>query len=217
MEVGNGAGAGFSVNVAWDAGGMGDGDYLAAFQQVLLPIAREFAPDLLLISAGFDAAEGDPIGGCCVSAEAFGHMTAALMPIAPCVLLLEGGYNLTATARSTEACLRVLLGERPPPLPGQSHVTPFGRLAILTAQQVQARYWSCLARSKAASVGVVTSVPSKQALAKPSQRRQGQGRGGARQHMLKRLSRKQAVLRAIQRAAMRSFWRRQAAMRAGSK
>jgi len=51
------------VNVPWTCGGLGDGDYLAAFHHVVLPIASEFAPDLLIVSAGFDAAEGDPLGG----------------------------------------------------------------------------------------------------------------------------------------------------------
>ena len=61
--TGTGAGQGFSVNVPWLTGGMGNGDYLAAFQHVLLPIAYEFNPSLIIVSAGFDAAVGDPIGG----------------------------------------------------------------------------------------------------------------------------------------------------------
>jgi hypothetical protein len=68
-EVGIGAGAGFSVNVPWPTGGFGDEEYAAVFTEVLLPIAREFDPDLVLVSAGFDAAAGDPLGGCEVSPE----------------------------------------------------------------------------------------------------------------------------------------------------
>jgi acetoin utilization deacetylase AcuC-like enzyme len=45
------------------------------FRHVILPIAREFSPDMVIISAGFDAAEGDPLGNCLVSPEAFGHFT----------------------------------------------------------------------------------------------------------------------------------------------
>lgn len=63
----------------------------------LLPIAYEFAPSLIIVSAGFDAAAGDPLGGCLVTPACFGHMTALLAPVAPLVLLLEGGYNLAAT------------------------------------------------------------------------------------------------------------------------
>lgn len=57
-EVGVGAGVGATVNIAWDGGGVGDADYLAAFHHVLLPIAQQFAPTMIIVSAGFDAAEG---------------------------------------------------------------------------------------------------------------------------------------------------------------
>lgn len=142
-EVGRGSGAGYTVNVPWDAGNIGNGDYMAAMQQVILPIAREFAPNLVLISAGFDAAAGDPIGGCCLTPECFGQMTADLMSVAPTVLLLEGGYNLLSTAVSTEACLKVLLGEQPAQV--LSRPSAFGWLAIQAAKKAHSRYWSCLA------------------------------------------------------------------------
>ncbi|PNH00299.1 Histone deacetylase 6, partial [Tetrabaena socialis] len=116
-EAGSGAGLGFTINVAWNGSGVCDADMLAAFRHVILPVASEFRPDLVIVSAGFDAVEGDPLGGCCVSPAAFGHFTALLAALAPSVLLLEGGYNLTATAAATEACMRVLLGEAPTPLP----------------------------------------------------------------------------------------------------
>jgi hypothetical protein len=143
-EVGHGAGAGATVNVPWDSGGVGDGDYLAAFNSVLLPIARAFDPSLILISAGFDAARGDPIGGCEVSPACYGHLTASLLALAPCVLLLEGGYNLRSTALSTEACLRVLLGQAPAPL-GPTPLTPAGYLAIRAARQRLQGFWPSLA------------------------------------------------------------------------
>jgi histone deacetylase 6 len=97
---------------------MGDAEYLAAFDRVLVPIARSFAPDLVVVSAGFDAASGDPLGGMEVSPAGFAHLTARLTGLAGgrLVLALEGGYNLAAIAASTEACLRVLLGEAPPSL-----------------------------------------------------------------------------------------------------
>jgi histone deacetylase 6 len=61
--VGKGAGEGYTVNVPWAMGGMGNGDYMAAFSHVIVPIAHEFRPDLVIVSAGFDASAGDPIGG----------------------------------------------------------------------------------------------------------------------------------------------------------
>lgn len=117
--------------------------------QVVLPIAREFAPDIILISAGFDAAAGDPIGGCNLTPDCFGAMTAALMPVAPTVLLLEGGYNLRSTALSTEACLRVLLGEPAPELQ-HSRPSPYAWFSIETARKAHSRYWTCLQGSRPA-------------------------------------------------------------------
>jgi len=143
-EVGEGAGEGYTVNIPWEGGGLGNADYLAAFNHVLIPIAYEYNPDLIIISAGFDAADGDPIGGCRVTPEAFAAMTALLKPIAPCLLLLEGGYNLSSTAQSTEACLRVLLGEQPPPLPGPRQPSLRGIGGVLGALRVQTRHWPCV-------------------------------------------------------------------------
>ncbi|XP_035828852.1 histone deacetylase 6, partial [Aplysia californica] len=62
-HTGTGAGQGFNVNIPWNFDRMGDPEYLAAFTQIVMPIAYQFAPELVLVSAGFDAAEGDPLGG----------------------------------------------------------------------------------------------------------------------------------------------------------
>ncbi|KFM22568.1 Histone deacetylase 15 [Auxenochlorella protothecoides] len=110
-DVGVGPGAGASLNVAWPRGGLTDADYAMAFATVILPVAREFDPDLVIISAGFDAAQGDPIGGCHLTPGLFASLTAALQAtVAPCVAVLEGGYNLRATAACTEACARGAAG-----------------------------------------------------------------------------------------------------------
>uniref|UniRef100_A0A8C9W6C5 histone deacetylase n=1 Tax=Scleropages formosus TaxID=113540 RepID=A0A8C9W6C5_SCLFO len=123
-EVGSGAGEGFNVNVAWIGGlnpPMGDADYLAAFRTVVMPIAQTFAPDVVLVSSGFDAAEGHPppLGGYRVSARCFGYMTQQLMQLAGgrVVLVLEGGYDLTAICDASEACVSALLGVEVEPLP----------------------------------------------------------------------------------------------------
>jgi acetoin utilization deacetylase AcuC-like enzyme len=113
-EVGRGAGRGRTVNVAWPAG-MGDAEYLAAFDRVLLPIARSFDPRLVLVSCGFDAAAGDLLGGMRLSADGYAALTERLVKLAggKIVLALEGGYNLDAIAAAAAAVTRVLLGERP--------------------------------------------------------------------------------------------------------
>jgi histone deacetylase 6 len=114
-EVGRGAGRGFTVNVAWPAG-MGDPDYLAAFDRVLLPIARSFAPDFVLVSCGFDAAHGDLLGSMRVTASGFAAMTRRVSSLAGgrVVLALEGGYDLEAISAAAAACTGVLLGDAPP-------------------------------------------------------------------------------------------------------
>jgi histone deacetylase 6 len=111
-EVGRGKARGRTVNVAWPAG-MGDAEYLAAFDRVLLPIAREFEPDLVLVSCGFDAAAGDLLGGMTLSAAGYAAMTERVCSLADgrVVLALEGGYNLDAISAAAVACTRALLGE----------------------------------------------------------------------------------------------------------
>ncbi|XP_029907298.1 histone deacetylase 7-like isoform X2 [Myripristis murdjan] len=122
-EVGAGAGEGFNVNVAWTGGlnpPMGDAEYLAAFRAVVMPIAHEFAPDIVLVSAGFDAVEGHSalLGGYKVTAKCFGFLTRQLMSLAGgrVVLALEGGHDLTAICDASEACVSALLGMGVEPL-----------------------------------------------------------------------------------------------------
>uniref|UniRef100_A0A1B0DR79 histone deacetylase n=1 Tax=Phlebotomus papatasi TaxID=29031 RepID=A0A1B0DR79_PHLPP len=117
-ECGVGPGVGFNVNVAWSGGlspPLGDAEYLAAFRTVVMPIAREFAPDIVLVSAGFDAASGHPppLGGYMVSPACFGHLTRELMQLAEgrVILALEGGYDLPAICDSAQECVRALLGD----------------------------------------------------------------------------------------------------------
>ena len=94
---------------------MGDAEYMAAFRCVIMPIVREFAPDIIMVSSGFDAAAGHPppLGGYELSPECFGHMTRQLMAAAggKVVLVLEGGYNLASICDSSERCVEALLGD----------------------------------------------------------------------------------------------------------
>jgi len=140
-EVGGSAARGRTVNVPWP-GGMGDAEYLAAFRHVLLPIARRFAPDLVLVSCGFDASAGDPLGSMRVSPEGFAGMTAELRSLADgrLVLALEGGYDLEAISRDAEACLRVLLGE-PAPAAEERPVSPVAERVIEAVLETQRPYW----------------------------------------------------------------------------
>jgi acetoin utilization deacetylase AcuC-like enzyme len=115
-ETGSGAGAGYTVNVPLPAGS-GDAQYIDAFERILKPKALAFRPDFVLVSAGFDAHERDPLGGMKVTTECYGQLTRIVKAIADeccdgrAVSVLEGGYDVTALADSVETHLRVLLGD----------------------------------------------------------------------------------------------------------
>jgi acetoin utilization deacetylase AcuC-like enzyme len=110
-EVGEGQGRGFTVNVPLSAGS-GEDVYAAAFEGVFLPVLREFRPELIIVSAGYDAHAADPLGGMTLEAEAFGRFAARLASLArevgaaPLALVLEGGYNLWALTESVGATMR---------------------------------------------------------------------------------------------------------------
>ena len=77
--------------------------------QVLEPVIAAYAPDLIIVSAGFDAVIGDPLGGMNLSPELFGHLTERMARLAKgkLVLALEGGYNLRMTAECARHCMQV--------------------------------------------------------------------------------------------------------------
>jgi acetoin utilization deacetylase AcuC-like enzyme len=116
-EIGRGPGAGYTVNCPMPAGA-GHDEYMAAFREVLLPVAREFDPEFVLVSAGFDAHRDDPLASIELDAESFAEMTHALAGLADehcdgrMVLLLEGGYSLTALRDSVRATLGALASPR---------------------------------------------------------------------------------------------------------
>uniref|UniRef100_A0A3Q4BNQ0 Histone deacetylase n=1 Tax=Mola mola TaxID=94237 RepID=A0A3Q4BNQ0_MOLML len=146
-EVGSGAGLGFNVNIAWTGGvdpPMGDVEYLTAFRSVVMPIAQQFSPDVVLVSAGFDAVEGhqSPLGGYNVSAKCFGQLTQLLMGLAGgrVVMALEGGHDLTAICDASEACVSALLGD---PWP-QEKPCPKAWSSLERVIEIQSKHWPCL-------------------------------------------------------------------------
>jgi acetoin utilization deacetylase AcuC-like enzyme len=106
-EGGTGRGEGFTVNIPMPAG-TGEAQYLAALSDEILPALNAFKPELLLLSAGFDAHRNDPLGGMMLTEESFFTMTRLVQHTAPIVSVLEGGYNLDALSRSVERHLRAL-------------------------------------------------------------------------------------------------------------
>ncbi|XP_033367458.1 histone deacetylase 6 [Parus major] len=142
---GRGPGTGFTLNVGWGGPRVGDPEYLAALTRLVLPVACQFGPELVLVSAGFDAGRGDPLGGCLVSPQTFGLMTHLLGGLAGgrLVLVLEGGYNLAVTAEGVGQCLGVLLGD-PPTLPPPGTPQPVALRALSRTLRAQRGSWSCL-------------------------------------------------------------------------
>lgn len=106
-ERGTGNGEGFTVNIPMPAGA-GEEQYLAVFSNEIIPALDAFKPELLLLSAGFDAHRDDPLGGMRLTEESFFTMTRLVQRAAPVVSVLEGGYNLDALAQSVERHLRAL-------------------------------------------------------------------------------------------------------------
>ncbi|KAM3272329.1 hypothetical protein ACQJBY_042466 [Aegilops geniculata] len=145
-EVGDLDGKGFSVNIPWSCGGVGDNDYIFAFQHVVLPIATEFAPDITIISAGFDAARGDPLGCCDVTPAGYSQMTSMLTACSEGKLLviLEGGYNLRSISSSATEVVKVLLGDGPSYGTDAAAPSKEGMQTVLQVLDIQQKYWPVL-------------------------------------------------------------------------
>jgi len=130
-EVGERDGRGFTVNLPFP-GGFGDAEYAEAFARVVAPLVLEYAPQLILVSAGFDAHRRDPLGGMAVTTRGFAAIARALIDAADqvcggrVVAVLEGGYDLAALRDSSLAVLDQLGGQplAPAPPAAPSHAGP---------------------------------------------------------------------------------------------
>jgi len=189
--VGNGSGRGFNVNIPWSGRAVGDAEYMAAFAKIVMPIAYEFSPELVLVSAGFDAAAGDPLGGYKVSANCFALMTYQLSALAGgrIMLALEGGYNLTSIADCANACVEVLLTGRLPTInnnnrsfdksnnfvqlrprrssklkSGRSLVKGHAWISLRDVCAIQENHWNCLRglQCRLSTTDVVAQAPIEQ-------------------------------------------------------
>lgn len=118
-DIGRGAGEGFTVNLPLEAGAT-DADFDLVFSRVALPVLRQFRPELILVSAGFDAHERDPLGGMRVTTAQFGRLTTLLARVADeicggrLIAITEGGYDLAALADCLRTVVGVLAGESGP-------------------------------------------------------------------------------------------------------
>jgi len=147
-EIGYGAGGGRTVNLPLEVGATDD-DYREAFEGVVLPVLRQFRPDIVIVSAGFDAHERDPLGGMRVTASGFAAMTAALRQVAEeqcsgkLVAVTEGGYDLRALGECLRSVVDVLAKEATPrsDWPESPVASSRGRAAVVQTRAALAQYW----------------------------------------------------------------------------
>ncbi|XP_066866568.1 polyamine deacetylase HDAC10 isoform X2 [Kogia breviceps] len=143
-----------STDAPWPQVGMGNADYVAAFLHVLLPVAFEFNPELVLVSAGFDSAIGDPEGQMQATPECFAHLTQLLQVLAGgrVCAVLEGGYHLESLSQSVCMMVQALLGDPAPPLSGP--MVPHGSAleSIQSVRVAQAPHWVSLQQQGVAPV-----------------------------------------------------------------
>ncbi len=115
-EIGAGAGKGYTVNVPMSYD-MNDDDYIFAFQEILVPIAYLYKPDMVLVSAGFDIYYNDPLGGMSVTEAGFSELTRIILNVAQryctsrALFALEGGYDPPGLARSVKAVMTMMKGK----------------------------------------------------------------------------------------------------------
>jgi histone deacetylase 6 len=162
-NVGKGEGEGFNVNVGWSRKEMGDEEYFAVWERLLMPIAREFNPDLVLVSAGFDAAASD-MGECNVTPEAFGHLTRSLQSLANgrVVCTLEGGYVRSVLGKCVQSVVGSLLDRKSPEIYKTIEeeaerqrdgsdilecIDPIAAKDICLTIEAHRPYWKCLRQS----------------------------------------------------------------------
>jgi acetoin utilization deacetylase AcuC-like enzyme len=138
-DMGSGPGEGYTINLPVPAGSEED-LWLALTEHIVLPVAQKFEPDLILISAGFDAHRDDPLANCRLKESSFADMACDVRDLAdrlavPLGAVLEGGYEPTALSRCVQSTLTALRGDEPP-----RSVAPDPVLTSRAAANI-ARYW----------------------------------------------------------------------------
>jgi acetoin utilization deacetylase AcuC-like enzyme len=120
-------------------GGTGEDAFLSLVEQIVLPAARQYRPDLILISAGYDAHRDDPLGGLRLETSSYGGMSSRMRALAdeldaPVGAVLEGGYDLRALAASVAETMSALANGATPPEVARHPLAD-------EAARVLGRYW----------------------------------------------------------------------------
>ena len=148
-EVGEGPAAGFTVNVPLEAGA-GDADYDLVFRSVVVPVLTSFEPKLVLLSAGYDAHEWDPLGGMRVSTAGYTTMTKRLRAMTDAVcggrlaVVTEGGYDLAALESCLTETLAVSSDVPQAAVPDIAGPTATAERAIEAVRRAQGQFWPTL-------------------------------------------------------------------------
>jgi acetoin utilization deacetylase AcuC-like enzyme len=143
-EVGTGTGAGFTVNIPLEAGAT-DADYDLVYRAVVAPVVEQFAPQLTLISAGYDAHDLDPLASMRMSAAGYGRLVARIRDAArrsgALALVTEGGYHLPALRECLETTLAILEAPTSSPSGNATTAAPRGARALDAVRAAQAPFW----------------------------------------------------------------------------
>ncbi len=145
-ETGSGKGEGFTVNAPFPTG-FGDAEYLSVYDRILKPIALEYKPELVLVSAGFDPYVKDPLGGMELTGEGFGALAAIVRDIAETtcgnksLLALEGGYNPEGLREGVRAVIKAFTAA---PRAIHAPAAPAAERIIQTIISHQKKYWKSL-------------------------------------------------------------------------
>jgi acetoin utilization deacetylase AcuC-like enzyme len=142
-EVGHGAGVGFTVNIPLEAGAA-DADYALVYGAIVRPVLAAFAPDLVIVSAGFDAHERDPLASMRVTTAGYAAIVLALRTWAVgsgLVLVTEGGYDLTALGECLDASFAALTETSPADRLTPTQAAPRGERALAAVRAAQSAYW----------------------------------------------------------------------------
>ena len=144
-EIGRDDGVGFTVNIPLEAGAT-DADYDLVYRAIAVPVLEQFAPQLTLISAGFDAHEADPLASMRMTASGYGTILELLRDAAaasgPIALVTEGGYDLPALRECLEATIRVFSGEAVATArAATSSAAPRGERALEAVRAAQSAFW----------------------------------------------------------------------------
>jgi acetoin utilization deacetylase AcuC-like enzyme len=142
-EVGSGPGRGFTVNVPLEAGAT-DADYDLVYRELVVPVLARFSPDLLLVSAGFDVHERDPLASMRMSTDGCAGLVRRLTAAAPAgavAFVTEGGYDLEALASCLDASFEAASETDPIAAAAAAPPSARGARALEAVRAAQAPFW----------------------------------------------------------------------------